>query len=291
MIAPCPGSGDSLGWVNSVPEIMIQGHRINYREQGSGRAVLLVHGLAGASSFWRETIRVLSRDFRVIAPDLLGFGDSDKPRMEYSLEGHVERIFLLADALEIREFDLIGHSMGGMIALMAALGSPERVRKMVLINAPVSGKRSLHGRGWIGGTPLGIALVRIGLQIPWALWALRKMKRYYFILDPLFTEDAKKVPYSVLKIHARALRRTDLTRRLQEVSVPVLVMGTQEDGIVRPSEFSLAASTIPGASQVWIKDAGHCPTLERPEESHGAIVSFLKGEKDQISKIKDQKYI
>ncbi len=260
-----------------MPEITIQGYRIHYREQGSGRAVLLIHGLAGASGFWRDTIQVLSRGGRTIAPDLLGFGDSDKPRMAYSLDGHAEMILRFSDALGVREFDLIGHSMGGMIALMVALRSPERIGKLVLINAPVSGRRALHGKGRIGATPLGIALVKIGLMIPWILWALRRMKRYYFVLDPLFTEDAKKAPYFILKGHAKALLGTDLTRRLQEVSVPVLVMGTKEDGIVRPSEFSLAAKNIPRASQVWIKDAGHCPTLERPGESHGAIISFLKG--------------
>ncbi|OIP64157.1 MAG: hypothetical protein AUK29_05250 [Nitrospirae bacterium CG2_30_53_67] len=260
-----------------MPEITIQGHRIHYREQGSGRAVVLIHGLAGASGFWRETFLSLSGYGRAIAPDLLGFGDSDKPVIAYSLEGHAEMILGISDALGVREFDLIGHSMGGMIALIAALRSPDRIGKLILINTPVSGRRALHGRGRIGATPLGIALVKIALSIPWILRALRRIKRYYFVLDPLFTEDAGKAPYSVLKSHAEAVLGTDLTPRLQEVSVPVLIMGTQEDGIVRPSEFSLTASKILGARQVWIKDAGHCPTLERPVESHEAMIRFLKG--------------
>ncbi len=253
----------------------VQGYQMFCREKGRGKAVFLIHGLSGASGFWTNTLDALPSGFRGIAPDLLGFGDSEKPRIKYSISAHAEMILTLSDILDLQEFDLIGHSMGGMIAMTVALRFPERIGKLVLINVPINGVRALHGRGRIGVTYLGILLVRIGLQVPWILQALRKVSRYYFVLDPQFTDDAKKAPFHSLRSHARALCRTDLSQSLKEVDVPTMVIGTDRDGIVRPSEFSLAAREIVGAKQVWIRGVGHCPTLEKPEESHKAIFEFL----------------
>jgi len=258
-----------------VPVTTIQGYRIHYRDKGKGRPVLLIHGLAGASGFWADTLEALPQGFRGLAPDLLGFGDSEKPRIDYTIHGHAERVRDLAGSLGIHEFDLIGHSMGGMVALLVTCLSPDKVGRLVLVNIPVSGGRALHGRGRIGATLPGILLVKAGLQIPWILWLLRRIKRYYFVLDPRFVADARKASTFSLNRHAKALRRTDLSMQLGEIAVPTLVIGTDEDGIVRPSQFNLAAKGIPGAKQFWVRGAGHCPTLEKPEESHKAIFDFL----------------
>jgi 2-hydroxymuconate-semialdehyde hydrolase len=261
---------------HNVSVTTVQGYRMFYREQGEGKAVFLIHGLAGASGFWKNILKSLPRGFRGIAPDLLGFGDSEKPHIEYSIPAHAEMILELGDLLELQEFDLIGHSMGGMIAIMIALRCPERIGKLVLINVPINGERALHGRGRLGVTSLGILFVRIGLHVPWILWALRKVPRYYFVLDPKFTDEAKKAPFHSLRGHGRALCRTDLSQRLKDLHVPTMVIGTGRDGIVRPSEFSLAAQEITGAKQVWFQDTGHCPTLEKPGESRKAIFEFLQ---------------
>lgn len=259
-----------------MPMVAVHGYEIAFHEEGSGRGVLLLHGMAGASSFWTETRRRLSREFRAISPDLLGFGDSDKPRIAYSISSHAELIRDFTETLGLGECDLIGHSMGGMIAVRLALACPEKVGRLILINVPVSGGRGLHGRGRLGVTLPGLALVKMGLEIPWVLWALRRLPRYYYVLDPTFTADARKASFQSLKTHAKAVHRTDLGQSLKEIRVSTLVMGTDRDGIVRPSQFSLAARQIKGAESVTIEGAGHCPTLEKPEESHDAILEFLK---------------
>ncbi len=253
------------------------GHDVHYQDQGHGDVVLLLHGLAGASNFWRGTLEALSPKHRCIAPDLLGFGDSDKPRGCYTIAEHAEMVVRLMEDLDLGRVHLIAHSMGGMVAIDYVLRFPERVKGLVLINVPVSGGRSLHGRGRIGATGLGLLAVKVGLQIPPVLWALRQLPRYYFVLDPRYTEDAKKAPLHSLKGNADALRCTDLSARLREIAVPTLVIGTGHDGIVRASDFALAAREIPGARHVGITDAGHCPTLERPKQTHAAILTFLAG--------------
>ncbi|MDX1763948.1 MAG: alpha/beta hydrolase [bacterium] len=261
-----------------MPFLNIEGHRIFYREAGRGRPLFLLHGVAGASGFWSGTLEALSPYFRCLAPDLLGFGDSDKPKIDYAIARHRGILKAMARALRIDTFDLIGHSMGGTIALDFALSFPGQVRRLILINTPISGKRALHGRGRLGATRLGLAAVKVGLEIPWVLWVLRQWPRYNFVLDPRFTADARKAPLYSLKSHVKVLCQTDLSGRLHEVSVPVMVMGSDEDGIVRPDEFVLAAGEIRDAKAVWIGGVGHCPTLEKPEESHRAILDYLMGD-------------
>ncbi len=258
-----------------MPFFTIQGRRIFCRTQGEGRTVCFLHGLAAASSFWIDTFDTFGAGFRIVAPDLLGFGDSDKPRIRYTLSGHVSMIRELTEKLGIVEMDLVGHSMGGMIALEYALRFPEQLNKLVLMNAPISGRGALHGKGWFGATLAGLVAVRIGLRISPILWALRKIGRYYYVLDPRFTEDAKKPSLFCLRGHVAAIRETDLTSKLPEISVPTLVIGTRRDGIIRPEEFSRAARGVPGAETVWIPDAGHCPTLEKPLETHEVLLQFL----------------
>jgi pimeloyl-ACP methyl ester carboxylesterase len=259
-----------------VPFVNIQGYRIHYRERGQGRSVVLVHGLAGTSAFWEDTLQALQDGFRGIAPDLLGFGDSEKPRGRYDIVRHVEILVALIDRLSLDCVDLIGHSMGGTVALSYALRRPDNVRKMVLINTPVSGERALHGRGRLGATFPGLLAVKLGLELSPILWVFRRLSRYYYLLDPRFTGEARKSPLHALRGNATALKGTDLSSRLKEVKVPTLIMGTREDPIVRPSEFTRAAREIPGAAAVWIDRAGHCPTLERPEAAHWAIRDFLE---------------
>ncbi len=259
-----------------MPDADLRGFRMHYRDCGKGQAVFLLHGLAGASGFWGDTLRELPDGYRGIAPDLLGFGDSEKPKGEVGISRHVEMLEVLAQSLGLIRWDLVGHSMGGMVALAWALKAPKTVRKMILVNVPVSGGRALHGRGKIGATLPGLIAVKLGLQLPPVLWMLRHLLRYYYVLDPRFTEDAKKAPLYSLRESARVLKGCDLSDRLSEIKVPTLVIGTREDGIVRPSEFERTAREIPGAEAVWIEGAGHCPTLERPEETHRAMNAFLQ---------------
>jgi len=259
-----------------MPHLEIEGRRIHYRDQGEGEIVLLLHGLAGSSRFWEDTLKELPAGFRGIAPDLPGFGDSERPQKGYSFYDYPRTMQGLLNTLGVKRFLLVGHSMGGVVALLWALNAPEAVRKIILINVPVSGGRALHGRGRIGATLPGLAAVQIGLRLAPVLWMLRRFLRYYYVLDPRFTEDAKKVPLDILWGNARALKECDLTSRLAGIRVPTLVIGTREDGIVRPAEFERTAQAIPGAEAAWIEGSGHCPTLERPGETHKIMMDFLQ---------------
>jgi len=114
----------------------VRGLRIHYVSAGEGSPVLLLHGFPQTWYCWRRVIPVLSKHFRVIAPDLKGYGDSDKPRRGYDVATLGEEWGEFMNALDIDRFDLVGHDWGGIIAWRMALDYPGRIRRLAVLNAP-----------------------------------------------------------------------------------------------------------------------------------------------------------
>ena len=115
--------------------IDVNGDRIAYRDQGDGETLLLVHGVTGNSATWRELLPRLAADFRVIAPDLLGHGESDKPHSDYSLGGLASWLRDFMDAMQISRATVVGQSLGGAIAMQFAYQHRSRCERLVLIDS------------------------------------------------------------------------------------------------------------------------------------------------------------
>src|SRR3954452_8347331 len=118
-----------------LEEVTIHGHRVRFRTAGEGPALLLVHGVAGSSQTWEEVIPQLARDHTVIAPDLLGHGESAKPRGDYSLGAFASGVRDILIALDIETATVVGHSLGGGIAMQFAYQFPERIDRLVLVSS------------------------------------------------------------------------------------------------------------------------------------------------------------
>src|SRR5438270_4092556 len=116
-------------------ELNLHGHRVAYREAGSGPAVVLIHGITSDSSIWRRVLPYLARRFTVIAPDLAGHGGSDKPKGDYSLAAHASGVRDLLLALGHDRATLVGHSLGGGIAMQLSYQFPERCERLVLVDS------------------------------------------------------------------------------------------------------------------------------------------------------------
>jgi pimeloyl-ACP methyl ester carboxylesterase len=114
----------------------VRGVRIHYVTAGAGHPVLLLHGFPQFWHCWRLLIPVLSQRFRVIAPDLKGYGDSDKPRGPYDIAALSEEWGEFMNALDVDRFDLVGHDWGGVIAWKMAVDYPGRIRRLGILNAP-----------------------------------------------------------------------------------------------------------------------------------------------------------
>jgi len=119
-----------------VRHVMIHGHAVGYRMAGCGPVILLIHGMAGSSRTWLEVMPLLARDYTVIAPDLLGHGESAKPISDYSLGAYASGLRdLLVGALGIESATLVGQSLGGGIAMQLAYQHPELCERLVLVGS------------------------------------------------------------------------------------------------------------------------------------------------------------
>src|SRR5437016_5616565 len=116
-------------------EVSLHGHRVNFNIAGRGPAVVLIHGVAGRAAQWDQTVQPLAKSHTIIAPDLLGHGDSAKPRGDYSLGAHASGIRDLLVALDVERASVVGHSLGGGIAMQFAYQFPELCERLVLVSS------------------------------------------------------------------------------------------------------------------------------------------------------------
>src|SRR6476661_9908840 len=115
--------------------LVVHGHRLSYLRAGDGPPLLLLHGIANNCETWAEVIPRLAESHTVIAPDLLGHGESDKPRGDYSIAAYANGLRDLTSVLDIEQATIVGHSLGGGIALQFAYQFPERCERLVLVGS------------------------------------------------------------------------------------------------------------------------------------------------------------
>src|SRR6476659_10439789 len=118
-----------------LEEIRLHGHRVAYRMAGEGPAILLIHGITSSSETWDRVFGLLARDHTVIAPDLVGHGESAKPRGYYSMGAYASGLRDFCAALDVDSATFVGHSLGGGIAMQMAYQFPERCERLVLVSS------------------------------------------------------------------------------------------------------------------------------------------------------------
>lgn len=268
----------------------LHGERVAYLDEGSGEVVLLLHGIAGSSETWRALIRPLSRRYRVVAPDLLGHGNSTKPRSDYSLGALSVLVRDILDQLGIPRATIVGHSLGGGIAMQFVYQHPEYVQRLVLI---ASG-----GLGPDVGLLLRLASLP-GAELVLPVIAPRRLvapgDRLWSWLRKIGVESARGEQiwghYSSLadgptrRAFLRTLRSV-VDHRGQSVSAlnrlnvrtdfPVLAIWGERDNII-PVHHAYAAQEVrPDVRLVVLPDVGHFPHAERPAEVAALIDDFIE---------------
>jgi pimeloyl-ACP methyl ester carboxylesterase len=273
--------------------IAIESNTLVYSTAGNASAppLLMLHGWASHRAIWQGAMDALKDRFYCVAIDLLGFGDSDKPSdADYGIDTQGKRILKLADALGLDRFVLVGHSMGGQIALrIASHLAPERVLKLVCVDGEVTGR--LKPRIRYGFYPQAA----LGARFPWmyglprALYRRRWFANLYF--GPLFFHKPGAIPFEAWERDRwmaiqpgiaipsyRALRAVlslDQTPHLVDVTAPALILFGRQDGAVPLSDAHLANDLIPDSRLVMIDECGHFPMHERPHEFLDALRGFL----------------
>ena len=287
----CLGAGVARSASQSLMEdryIEVAGARVHYHFAGSGRPLMLLHGLVGSGSNWRQNIRFLARYASVYAIDLFNMGESERvPGLDASLEATADRIVALMEALGLESADIAAHSHGGAIAMMLAARHPDRVRKLILF-APANPFCDA-GRHLIRfySTRAGMWFARRIPRLPRTLHATALGRMYG---DPArVTEgtletytDGMRIPGTVehvLRIVAgwyddmRALR----SELVNLASKPVLfIWGDRDRAVTLPSGERLRAM-MPNSKLIVMQGAGHLPFAEMPDECNVAMLEWLVG--------------
>ena len=244
-------------------------------DQGMGEPLLLIHGWGGGISNWRRVWPYLATRYRCVAPEMPGWGDSEKPNVPYTFEWYAD---WLAELLQVRNTGPVlvaGHSMGATIALVFALRHPSLVRKLALLNPIVRGSDGVKRGTRFLSLP---GLRRVAYWLTRRRWFLRFLTRNFTErTEGLELEDMLLVGKGTFKSMIRSLKdlkNVDLTGALKSAAVPTLVVGSDSDREI-PKEQSELAAGIPGARLEMLKGCGHVSPLERPEEVSSLLVSFF----------------
>jgi len=267
---------------------------MRYLRAGSGRALILLHGLLGYSFSWRYTMPALAPYATVYAPDMMGAGFSDRPiGIDHSMRGTAKRLLRFIAQLGITSFDLLGTSHGGAVAMLAAAeclsgNTGLHLRRLVLV-APVN-PYSAHGRNLAPffGTSQGATLFRV---------AIARMSFLYPYWHARMYGDRRRIPPGTLEgylaplakpglfEHALSIVRTwsqdlrDLETTLPKLaSIPALLLWGSNDTAVYASSAEPLAKFFRNSKSIIFPGIGHLPYEECPEEFNQALIEFLTHE-------------
>ncbi len=254
-----------------------------YVEQaGSGRAIVFIHDYTLDHELWHESVTNLSSNFRCLTYDLRGHGKSSSPDSGYALSDHVSDLFMILDKLQIGSATVVGLSMGGGIALHAALTHPSRVERLVLASSVLNGLPWEEGM-WKYFRDFETKAREIGVQkaidAVWMPGSLFKSIRRYPALAVRIREMAARFTGGNI-FDRTTYPRPALTdrERLSEVTCKTLVLRGEFDRPEFIRRAQMLAEGIPGARLEMIPRAGHFPNLEAPSAFHRSMMKFLKEE-------------
>jgi pimeloyl-ACP methyl ester carboxylesterase len=255
--------------------VTVFGAKIHYLEAGSGPAVILLHGLGGDVSNWAPTIGPLSQKYRVIVPDQIGFGHSDKPFLNYRVATLVDFLDGLYKELKIERATLVGNSLGGFAAAAFALAHPEKVDRLVLVcSAGFSISNDIDPRVLNGLNPSTRNQIK-------EIFSLVFYNKQLFGSDAAIdTFFARKVAagdgYTIQRFIESISRGEDvLDGRLSAIKHPTLIIWGREDGLTPLAMGERFKKEIAGSELLIIEKCGHVPQLEKAAEFNSALLKFI----------------
>jgi pimeloyl-ACP methyl ester carboxylesterase len=254
----------------------VYGVKIHYVEAGSGPVVVLLHGLGGNTTNWAFNIAPLAQKYRVVVPDQIGFGQSDKPLINYRIATYVDFLDAFLKELKIERASFVGNSMGGWVAASYALAHPEKVERLVLVDAA--------GFAFAQGFDTS-QLIKLN---PSTREGMKELVSRVFYNKQIFMSDAFINASMAARINAgdghtirsiteSIIRREDfLDNRLSVIKQPTLIIWGREDGLLPLSDGQRFQKEIPGAQLLVFEECGHVPQVEKAAEFNAAVLKFLE---------------
>jgi pimeloyl-ACP methyl ester carboxylesterase len=270
----------------------IHGYRRAYRVAGSGPVILLIHGIGDNSTTWSTVQSKLAQRFTVIAPDLLGHGQSDKPRADYSVAAYANGMRDLLSVLDVERVTVVGHSLGGGVAMQFAYQFPQLVDRLILVGAGgVTKDVNIALR--IASLPMGteaLALLRLPLVLP-ALQVVGRVGGAMFgstglgrdlpdvlrILADLPEPNASSAFARTLRavVDWRGQVVTMLDRCYLTESVPVQLIWGSQDSVIPVDHALMAHSAMPGSVLEVFDGSGHFPFHDDPDRFVESVEKFI----------------
>lgn len=272
--------------------VTLHGHALSYLDSGEGPAVLFIHGLLGSHRNWAHLVDALDTGHRVLAPDLIGHGASAKPRGDYSLGAHAATLRDLLDRLGIDRVTLVGHSLGGGIAMQFCYLFPDRVERLVLVSSGGLGRSvspllrsatlpgaewvlALVASGWVRGRAeaVGGTLRRLGLR------ASAELAEAWQGFTSLGEADTRRAflatTRSVIDPGGQTVTAHD--HLPMAIDIPTLVVWGTRDRMIPAWHATTAQQAITGSRVELFEGAGHFPHLDQPERFAELLGDFMAG--------------
>jgi pimeloyl-ACP methyl ester carboxylesterase len=269
----------------------LSGAKLEVVEEGprGGSPIVLIHCFTCAINYWSKMMPALARQHRVVAIDLLGHGGSEKPKSGYSVSNQADLIAQALAKLGIGDAEVVGHSLGGAVAVALAQQSPALVNRVVIVDTPPT-----HEEGDLG------LIAKLGFEpvIGEAFWrikpdfAVRKGLEVAFApgfkVPDEFVEDVDRMTFSAYDDSADGFddytKEEPLDRRMAQTGKPLMVvMGAEEQIVDQPAKrLAEYRATVPGTKTKLISGAGHSPNVEKPAEMAGLVLGFASAAKPAV---------
>ena len=263
---------------------MIEGHRIAYKEMGEGQPLLLIHGIPTNKMLWTHVMPELAKQYRVIAPDMLNYGESDMPAdADVSINAQTRILVKLMDALGVDSADVVSHDIGGGIGQLLAVNHAQRVRRQVLIDSvcfdswPIPEFEKMLEPGVEESTSVEEFIETMRGFMPSGVYddavVTEEMTERY--VGQWHSEKGKAAFF-------RNMRRLNkeyteaIAGELKNIDIETLILWGDKDNFQKPDYAPMLTDAIPGAQLIWVEDAGHWVTDEKPEVVTQHILEFLK---------------
>ncbi len=272
-----------------LSRVVIHGHDVGYRRSGSGEVVLLIHGLAGSSKTWQAVHPLLANHHDVIAPDLLGHGESAKPMGDYSLGAFASGLRDFLAAIDVPSATIVGHSFGGGVAMQLAYQHPELCDRLVLVGSGGLGRDvswmlrfcTLPGAEHLmplvfprlvadRGNDLGNLLARLGVKAP----RMTEMWRSYSSLAGTANRKAfVRTIRGVIEPGGQTVNALD--RLYLAAHLPTLIVWGENDDIIPVGHAYAGYEAIPNSQLCIMEGVGHFPHAEAPQAFADVLTEFL----------------
>ncbi|MEP7150342.1 MAG: alpha/beta hydrolase [Nitrospira sp.] len=294
LMSGCAGTPDMPPWFDGIQRFPIKtasvnGHRIAYLDEGQGPPLILIHGYGGSMWQWEYQQLPLSAHFRVITPDLIGSGLSDKPDLDYRPEELIESVRGLMDELSLTTATLVGNSMGAGVAIGMALIHPHRVDRLVLIDGLPDHVRERLASPLMQravNTRVPVWLVRLGNWLFPSTGTNAVLKEIVFdhaLLTPAVLDRSNRnrqranLIAPLLSIRdSLPLWEQHFATRLNEIHHPTLILWGEKDRLFPPQVGRDLQAAIPQSTLKIIPASGHIPQWEQPQIVNRHLIDFLQ---------------